>query len=134
MALSATMKQMLAIFLAMAIGLDLCTFLLTQRNRAKRVVLGKALYGSKHEGERRCIQLALVWIAAVVVVIATQAYEHWGKWGYLAFCTSCASLYVTLPYLFPGKIETHVYLQSNAACRDYHSKQQTEGSSVHRCK
>jgi cycloeucalenol cycloisomerase len=63
---------------------------------------GQAQNLSKREGEATCVKLAFVWIGAVVVVIATQAYEQWGPWGYMFFCAPCALLYVTVPYLFPG--------------------------------
>ena len=63
---------------------------------------GAARDGSKREGEAICLKLAILWIGSVAVVIPTQAYEWWGPWGYLIYCGTCAALYVTVPYAFPG--------------------------------
>lgn len=92
-----------AIFATSISVLAVTSLLLTKRKTTKRTkAAGFAANGSKREGEAISLKLAVLWIGAVVVVILTQAYEHWGSASYMAFCAPCAALYVTVPYAFPG--------------------------------
>ena len=96
-------QAMGAIFATSISVLAVTSLLLTKRKTTKRTeAAGFAANGSKREGEAISLKLAVLWIGAVVVVILTQAYEHWGSASYMAFCAPCAALYVTVPYAFPG--------------------------------
>ena len=104
-------RAMGAIFATMGAVLAASNLTLTRKKLTKRTKpRGAAVNLSKRRGEAICLKLAAVWIAAVVVVIATQAYESWGPWGYMGFCTPCALLYVTVPYIFPGKPHSTPFL------------------------
>ncbi|QDZ22132.1 cycloeucalenol cycloisomerase [Chloropicon primus] len=76
----------------------------TKRSRPK----GMAANASKREGEAYSLKLAALWIAAVVVVIATQAYEWWGPTGYMLIGLFCAVPYVVVPYAFPSEEEAKI--------------------------
>lgn len=102
-------KTMTMILGTMAACLFASTLTLTRKKSAKggggkrtSSRRGVASYGSKREGEAWCLKLAAVWIGAVVVVIVTQAYEGWKAKEYMAFGIFCFSLYVTVPFIFPG--------------------------------
>jgi len=60
-----------------------------------------ATHPSKRWGELFALSYAAVWIGAVVVVIALSLYEHWGPWGYMAFCGGCALPLFAYPLAFP---------------------------------
>lgn len=57
---------------------------------------------SKAEGERFCLKYSACWIASVGVVIATRAYESFGRWGYLAYCGACAAPAIVAPLMRPS--------------------------------
>lgn len=56
---------------------------------------------SKAWAETFCLKYSACWIASVGVVIATSAYESFGRWGYLAYCGACAAPAVLVPLMFP---------------------------------
>ena len=45
---------------------------------------------------------------ALTQVIATQAYEWWGPWGYLVYCGSCAAPFVLVPALAPAPCDARL--------------------------
>ena len=57
---------------------------------------------SKAEGEMFCLKYSACWIASVGVVIATRAYESFGRWGYLAYCGACAAPAIVAPLMRPS--------------------------------
>ena len=58
---------------------------------------------SKYYAEIWILKYSACWIASVGVVIATGAYEWWGKWGYIIYCGSCAAPALAWPLNFPLK-------------------------------
>ena len=58
---------------------------------------------SKHHAEIFILKYSAVWILSVGVVIASRAYEWWGRWGYIVYCGACAAPYVVTPLLRPLK-------------------------------
>ena len=56
---------------------------------------------SKYHAEVFILKVSACWIASVAVVIGLGAYEWWGKWGYMAYCVTCASPYVLVPLFAP---------------------------------
>ena len=52
-----------------------------------------------------CLKYSACWIASVGVVIATSAYESFGRWGYLAYCGACAAPAILYPLLYPCDAE-----------------------------
>ena len=56
---------------------------------------------SKYHAEVFILKVSACWIASVAVVIALGTYEWWGKWGYMAYCVTCASPYVLVPLFAP---------------------------------
>ena len=102
-----TAKTMAAVFATMAALVATSWASLTKRKRktktgSRGTTTSKAMMHqcSKREGEKMCIALAGVWILAAAIAIAMEAYEVWGKWGYMAFCGGCASLYFIFPYIW----------------------------------
>ena len=76
-------QAMGAIFATSISVLAVTSLLLTKRKTTKRTeAAGFAANGSKREGEAISLKLAVLWIGPVVVVILTQAYEHWGSASY----------------------------------------------------
>jgi cycloeucalenol cycloisomerase len=55
---------------------------------------------------------APAWITAAAIVIATRAYDHWSKWSYLTFCSSCALPQIVLSSLL---VDTHRPLHARFA-------------------
>ena len=56
---------------------------------------------SKYHAEVFILKVSACWIASVGVVIALGTYEWWGRWGYMAYCVTCASPYVLVPLFAP---------------------------------
>lgn len=63
---------------------------------------------SKRSSELFAVRWAMVWIASVVVVIASAAYDWWGRWGYLVYCSACAAPLVLRPLLLPAACDAKV--------------------------
>ena len=58
---------------------------------------------SKHHAEVFILKYSVCWILSVGVVIATAAYESWGKWGYMTYCGACAAPALLYPLMRPLK-------------------------------
>ena len=58
---------------------------------------------SKYHAEIWILKYSACWIASVIVVIATGAYEWWGRWGYMIYCGSCAAPALVWPLTYPLK-------------------------------
>ena len=71
---------------------------------ARWLACAKTNPGKRH-GELFCLKYSACWIASVGVVIATSAYESFGRWGYLAYCGACAAPAILYPLLYPCDAE-----------------------------
>mmetsp|Transcript_39296 Transcript_39296/g.54596 ORF Transcript_39296/g.54596 Transcript_39296/m.54596 type:complete len:292 (+) Transcript_39296:81-956(+) len=72
------------------------------KNKEKGVWLcPKEVNESKRAAEIFTLWYSTLWISAVVIVIALQAFEHWDAWGYMTFCCTCALPLLLYPLIFP---------------------------------
>lgn len=60
---------------------------------------------AKRQYEVFCLQYSVIWIAAMGVVIVTQAYEHFSEWEYMSLMVVLASPLLLQPILYPMDAE-----------------------------
>ena len=60
---------------------------------------------SKRQGEKFFLLYSLAWIATLMFVVVTKAYESFGPSQYLHFAVAIATPALILPILFPSKVD-----------------------------